>query len=113
MNDLKSLSYHFGFNRCRHISSTKKRINNQVSKLNDLLVLRNNGSSELHKLRLILEKFMSVECTKVCQFYSWLCFRNDQVYIYITGLRLFCSNHANLFTEAAEIAVPSEPANLC
>ena len=103
VNDLRSWSIYF-FVR-----------NKAVSNLYEWLVLRNNGSSELHELRLFLESFLVVECNytqnKSCTFNSCLCFRNDQVYIYITHLELSCSSHASLFTEAAKIAFPSD--SLC
>ena len=43
-----------------------------------------------------------------CGFYSILCFRNGQVYLYITHLALECDSHARLFTETV---VPPHPAH--
>ena len=43
-----------------------------------------------------------------CGFYSILCFRNGQVYLYITHLALKCDSHARLFTETV---VPPHPAH--
>ena len=104
VNDLKSWSLHFCHDH-RHSEAKES-----VSNLSKWLVFWNNGSSELHKLRLFLERFLSVECTESCTFYSCLCFRNDQVNLYITELWLTCSTHASLFTE---VAVPSDSASFC
>ena len=56
-----------------------------------------------------LRRYESYHCT----FSSILRFRNGQFQLYITDLKLFCDDHARLFTETTVVSVPSPSTDLC
>ena len=67
-------------------------LNNEVVKM-----LVTDGSENLIVAE-FLEKFLSIRNCKECCFFSVLCFRDGQVYLYITHLRLSCKDHVRLFS---------------
>ena len=67
-------------------------LNNEVVKM-----LVTDGSENLNVAE-FLEKFLSIRNCKECCFFSVLCFRDGQVYLYITHLRLSCKDHVRLFS---------------
>ena len=67
-------------------------LNNEVVKM-----LVTDGSENLNVAE-FLEKFLSIRDCDDCGFFSVLCFRDDQVYLYITHLRLSCKDHVRLFS---------------
>ena len=77
-------------------------------------ILLSKGSQFLKVTQFLTEfKNILVHCS--CRFSSVLCFRNDQVFFYITHLKLWCENHARLFTYnvVAPHAVHSTSGQLC
>ena len=60
-------------------------------------MLVTDGSENLNVAE-FLEKFLSIRNCKECCFFSVLCFRDGQVYLYITHLRLSCKDHVRLFS---------------
>ena len=69
-----------------------------VSNLNKMVKTLATGSSKILNVGEFLEKFQNCSCNFHCGFFSVLCFRNDQVYFYITHLKLDCDDHFGLFT---------------
>ena len=67
-------------------------LNNEVVKM-----LVTDGSENLNVAE-FLEKFLSIRDCDDCGFFSVLCFRDGQVYLYITHLRLSCKDHVRLFS---------------
>ena len=62
-------------------------------------ILFTKGSKFL-KVAQFLEKFNNICGLRKCDFSSVLCFRNGQVFFYITQLELRCEKHARLFTDS-------------
>ena len=62
-------------------------------------ILYTKGSKFL-KVALFLEEFENICGHCSCAFSSALCFRNGQVFFYITQLGLRCENHTRLFTDS-------------
>ena len=60
-------------------------------------MLVTDGSENLNVAE-FLEKFLSIRNCKECCFFSVLCFRDGQVYLYITHLWLSCKDHVRLFS---------------
>ena len=67
------------------------------------------------KVAQFLEEFENICGHCWCNFSSVLCFRNGQVFFYITQLKLWCENHARLFTDSVvpPHAVHSTSGQLC
>ena len=69
-----------------------------VSNLKKMVKTLTTESSTILEVAEFLEKFQNVSCNFHCGFFSALCFHNDQVYFYITHLKLVCDDHFGLFT---------------
>ena len=71
--------------------------------------------SEFLKVTQFLEEFKNICGHCSCEVSSALCFRNGRVILYITHLKLWCENHARLFTNnvVAPHAVHSTSGQLC
>ena len=88
----------------------------------DLITTRNKmvkilftKGSKFLKVAQFLEKFNNICGFRRCDFSSILCFRNGQVFFYITQLELRCEKHARLFTDGVVPlhAVHSTSGQLC
>ena len=88
---------------------------NLIPKLNKMVKILFTKGSKFLKVAQFLEKFNNICGDCRCGFSSVLCFRNGQVFFYITHLRLGCENHARLFTDAVvpPQAVHSTSGQLC
>ena len=93
----------------------------QEKKMNDdaqwgwmVKILLSKGSQFL-KVTQFLTEFRNIFGNCSCRFSSVLCFRNGQVFFYITHLELWCENHARLFTDnvVAPHAVHPTSGQLC
>ena len=73
--------------------------NPKHSDLNEVVKTLVTESSEIFNVAEFLEKFQNMSPHCRCGFSSVFCFFNGQVYLYITHLKLFCENHARLFTD--------------
>ena len=80
-----------------------------VQILNKVVKMLVTESPEILKVADFLEKFLRVSIYCECGFFSVLCFRNDQVYFYITRLTLSCKDHVKLFSDNV---VPSHTVHL-
>ena len=69
-----------------------------VSNLKKMVKTLTTESSTILEVAEFLEKFQNFSCNFSCGFFSALCFHNDQVYFYITHLKLVCDDHFGLFT---------------
>ena len=79
---------------------------------------RTTQSAEVHRVGNFLDKHMTIsEHARIldlrCSFNFILRFSIDQFQFYITDLSLSCDDHARLFTETAEISVPSVAEHFC
>ena len=74
-----------------------------ISRLYEIVKQLSIKSSEALKVAEFLEKFVHISdrCRFKCSFSFVLCFRNGQVYFYITRLTYLCENHAKLITDNA------------
>ena len=81
---------------------------NVMSTLNKIIkILFSKGSQFLKVAQFLTEcNNNSGHCLSWCGFSSVLCFRNDQVFFYITHLKLGCENHSRLFTD--NVVAPHE-----
>ena len=67
-------------------------------------ILRSKGFQFL-KVTQFLTEFRNIDTCRSstgycpCRFSSVLCFRNGEVFFYVTHLKLWCENHARLFTD--------------
>ena len=90
---------------------------NVMSTLNKIIkILFSKGSQFLKVAQFLTEcNNNSGHCLSWCGFSSVLCFRNDQVFFYITHLKLGCENHFRLFTDnvVAPHEVHSTSGQLC
>ena len=90
---------------------------NVMSTLNKIIkILFSKGSQFLKVAQFLTElNNSSGHCLSCCGFSLVLCFRNDQVFFYITHLELGCENHFRLFTDnvVAPHAVHSTSGQLC
>ena len=90
---------------------------NVMSTLNKIIkILFSKGSQFLKVAQFLTEcNNNSGHCLSWCGFSSVLCFRNDQVFFYITHLKLGCENHSRLFTDnvVAPHEVHSTSGQLC
>ena len=86
---------------------------NLIPKLNKMVKILFTKGSKFLKVAQFLEKFNNI-CGQ-CDFSSVLCFRNGQVFFYITHLKLWCENHTRLFTDSVvpPHAVHSTSGQLC
>ena len=72
---------------------------NLIPKLNKMVKILFTKGSKFLKVAQFLEKFNNICFYCACDFSSVLCFRNGQVFFYITKLKLQCESHARLFTD--------------
>ena len=72
---------------------------NLIPKLNKMVKILFTKGSKFLKVAQFLEKFNNIWFYCKCDFSSVLCFRNGQVFFYITKLKLQCESHARLFTD--------------
>ena len=88
---------------------------NLIPQMNKMVKILFTKGSKFLKVAQFLEKFNNICGHFGCGFSSVLCFRNGQVFFYITHLRLWCENHARLFTDTvvAPHAVHSTSRQLC
>ena len=88
---------------------------NLIPTLNKMVKILFTKGSKFLKVAQFLEKFNNICGHCRCGFSSVLCFRNGQVFFYITHLRLWCENHARLFTDTVvpPHAVHSTSRQLC
>ncbi|CAH3175290.1 unnamed protein product, partial [Porites lobata] len=99
----------------------------EIEKMNDdaqwgcmVKILRSKGSQFL-KVTQFLTEFRNIYTSRSntgscsCRFSSVLCFRNGQVFFYVTHLDLWCKKHARLFTDnvVAPHVVHSTSGQLC
>ena len=77
-------------------------------------ILFTKGSKFLQVAK-FFKKFNRFGGYRDCDFSSVICFRNGQVFFYITQLELWCENHARLFTDRVDPfhAVHSTSGQLC
>ena len=102
--DANALSLVFG-KRQYYVGPT-----DSVSVLNKVVKMLVTESPEILKVADFLEKFLRISLNYCgCGFFSVLCFRNDQVYFYITRLTLSCKDHVKLFSDNV---VPSHTVHL-
>ena len=83
--------------------------------LNKVVKILFTKGSKFLKVAQFLEEFENICGHCWCDFSSLLCFRNGQVFFYITQLKLWCENHARLFTDSVvpPHAVHSTSGQLC
>ena len=83
--------------------------------LNKVVKILFTKGSKFLKVAQFLEEFENICGHCWCDFSSVLCFRNGQVFFYITQLKLWCENHARLFTDSVvpPHAVHSTSGQLC
>ena len=88
---------------------------NLIPKLNKMVKILFTKGSKFLKVAQFLEKFNNIWFYCMCDFSSVLCFRNGQVFFYITQLKLWCENHTRLFTDSVvpPHAVHSTSGQLC
>ena len=91
-------------------SLISRKIGESLNKIVKILASKSsktfNVAGSLEKL---VNSFHTSECN--CWFASILCFRNGQVYFYITDLVLSCLPHARLFTDKVNFSVLSSALN--
>ena len=73
---------------------------NLIPTLNKMVRILFTKGSKFLKVAQFLEKFNNICGHCKCDFSSVLCFRNVQVFFYITKLELWCENHTRLFTDS-------------
>ena len=73
---------------------------NLIPTLNKMVKILFTKGSKFLEVAQFLEKFNNICGHCKCDFSSVLCFRNVQVFFYITQLELWCDNHARLFTDS-------------
>ena len=88
---------------------------NVIPTLNKMVKILFTKGSKFLKVAQFLEEFENICGHCWCDFSSVLCFRNGQVFFYITQLKLWCENHARLFTDSVvpPHAVHSTSGQLC
>ena len=88
---------------------------NLIPTLNEMVKILLTKGSKFLKVAQLLEKFNNICGFRKCGFSSILCFRNGQVFFYITQLVLGCEMHARLFTDSVVPlhAVHSTSGQLC
>ena len=88
---------------------------NLIPTLNKMVKILFSKGSQFLKVAQFLEEFENISCPCSCDFSSALCFRNGQVFFYITQLKLWCENHTRLFTDSVvpPHAVHSTSVQLC
>ena len=88
---------------------------NLIPTLNKMAKILFTKGSKFLKVAKFLEKFNYFCGHCKCDFSSVLCFRNVQVFFYITQLQLGCENHTRLFTDSVVLphAVHSTSGQLC
>ena len=74
-----------------------------ISRLYEIVKKLITESSEALRVAEFLEKFLHFcdRCSLPCDISFVLCFRNGQVYFYMTHFQLRCENHAKLITDNA------------
>ena len=87
-----------------------RKVGESLNKIVKILVSKSSKTFNVAGFLEILENsFHSSQCS--CWFSSILCFRNGQVYFYITDLVLLCLPHARLFTDKVNFSVLSSALN--
>ena len=88
---------------------------NLIPTLNKMVKILFSKGSQFLKVAQFLKEFKNILVHCACGFSSVLCFRNGQVFFYITHLKLWCENHARLFTDSvvAPHALHSTSGQLC
>ena len=77
----------------------------RLTNLAKIVVTKSSESSTFPKVAEFLQEFIDIapkKCT--CGFFSILCFRNGQVYFYITDLVLSCDSHTRLVTDTVVLS---------
>ena len=72
---------------------------NLIPKLDEIVKILFTKGSKFLKVAQFLEEFNNICFYCKCDFSSVLCFRNGQVFFYITQLKLQCWSHTKLFTD--------------
>ena len=87
-----------------------RKVGESLNKIVKILVSK---SSKTFHIADFFEKFENSSSLSTCScwFASILCFRNGQVYFYITELALSCLPHARLFTDKVNFSVLSSALN--
>ena len=88
---------------------------NLIPTRNKMVEILFTKGSKFLKVAQLLEKFNNMCGFRRCGFSPILCFRNGQVFFYITQLELRCEEHARLFTDSVVPlqAVHSTSGQLC
>ena len=94
---------------------------NVMSTLNKIIKILFSKGSQFLKVAQFLTEFRNIYTSRSntgscwCRFSSVLCFRNGQVFFYVTHLGLWCKKHARLFTDnvVAPHVVHSTSGQLC
>ena len=88
---------------------------NLIPTRNKMVEILFTKGSKFLKVAQLLEKFNNFCSLRGCNFSPILCFRNGQVFFYITQLQLSCEYHARLFTDSVVPlhAVHSTSGQLC
>ena len=88
---------------------------NLIPTRNKMVEILFTKGSKFLKVAQLLEKFNNCCSLRGCDFSPILCFRNGQVFFYITQLQLSCEYHARLFTDSVVPlhAVHSTSGQLC
>ena len=88
---------------------------NLIPTRNKMVEILFTKGSKFLKVAQLLEKFNNFCGFRGCDFSPILCFRNGQVFFYITQLELRCEKHARLFTDSVVPlqAVHSTSGQLC
>ena len=73
---------------------------NVISTLNKMVEILFTKGSKFLKVAQVLEDFKNIRGYCSCDLSSVLCLRNGQVFFYVTQLKLWCKNHARLFTDS-------------
>ena len=93
---------------------TEEKKMNDDAQLGWMVKLLLSKGSQFLKVAQFLTEFRNIS-GYCCRFSSVLCFRNGQVFFYITHLKLWCEKHARLFTDnvVAPHALHSTSGQLC
>ena len=88
---------------------------NVISTLNKMVEILFTKGSKFLNMAQVLTEFKNIRGYCSCDLSSVLCLRNGQVFFYITQLKLWCKNHARLFTDSVVPlpAVHSTSGQLC
>ena len=86
----------------------------RLTEVAKIVVTKSSESSTFPKVAEFLQEFIDISCDNweppimcnefTCGFFSILCFRNGQVYFYITDFVLSCDRHTRLFTDTVVLS---------